>query len=80
MDFKEVQVIHPFNYVKKGGTNNFLIVCLYVDDLIYASTNSVMVEEFKKAMIKEYEMTYLGLMKHFLGIQVQQSKGEIFIP
>ncbi|XP_060673958.1 secreted RxLR effector protein 161-like [Ziziphus jujuba] len=38
-----------------------------------------MVEEFKRAMMKEYEMTDLGLMKYFLGIQVQQAKGEIFI-
>ena len=38
-----------------------------------------MVEEFKMEMIKGYEMTNLGLMKYFLGIQVRQSKGEIFI-
>ncbi|KAK6145902.1 hypothetical protein DH2020_019771 [Rehmannia glutinosa] len=30
-------------------------------------------------MMKEYEMTDLGLMKYFLGIQVRQSKGELFI-
>ena len=36
-------------------------------------------EEFKKAMMEKYEMTDLGLMKYFLGIQVRQSKGEIFI-
>lgn len=28
---------------------------------------------FKKAMMKEYEMTYLDNMKYFLGMQVQQS-------
>jgi len=49
-----------------------------VDDLIYIGTNHKMVEEFKMAMLKEYEMTDLGL-KYVLGIQVQQSKGEIFI-
>ncbi|XP_022890207.1 uncharacterized protein LOC111405510 [Olea europaea var. sylvestris] len=30
-------------------------------------------------MINEFEMTDLGVMKYFLGIQVKQSKGEIFI-
>ena len=69
----------PSLYVKKRGTQDFLIVCLYVDDLIYTSTNTAMLEEFKKAMMKEYEMTDLGLMRYFLGIQVQQSNGEIFI-
>ncbi|XP_022869102.1 uncharacterized protein LOC111388579 [Olea europaea var. sylvestris] len=30
-------------------------------------------------MMNEFEMTDLGVMKYFLGIQVKQSKGEIFI-
>ncbi|KAK6163847.1 hypothetical protein DH2020_000711 [Rehmannia glutinosa] len=68
----------PSLYVKKG-VQDFLIVCLYVDDLIYTGTSLAMVQEFKKAMMEEYEMTDLGLMKYFLGIQVRQSKGEIFI-
>ena len=38
-----------------------------------------MVAEFKEAIMKEYEMTDLGPMKYFLGIQVRQYKGEIFI-
>ncbi|XP_028054757.1 uncharacterized protein LOC114258954 [Camellia sinensis] len=38
-----------------------------------------MVKEFKRAMMKEYEMTDLGLMRNFPSIQVKQSKGEIFI-
>ena len=69
----------PSLYIKKEGTKDFLIVCLYVDDLIYTSTSQSMLDEFKMAMMKEYEMTDLGLMKYFLGIQVRQSKGEIFI-
>ncbi|CAL1369879.1 unnamed protein product [Linum trigynum] len=55
------------------------MVCLYVDDLIYTGTSQHMIEEFTSAMIKEFEMTDLGLMKYFLGIQVKQSPGEIFI-
>ncbi|KAL0403633.1 UNVERIFIED_CONTAM: Retrovirus-related Pol polyprotein from transposon TNT 1-94 [Sesamum radiatum] len=68
----------PSLYVKKG-TKDFLIVCLYVDDLIYAGINSIMVQDFRKAMMEEFEMNDLGLMKYFLGIQVRQSQGEIFI-
>lgn len=56
-----------------------MIVCLYVDDLIYMGTNDQMLDDFKEAMMKEYEMTDLGIMKYFLGMQVKQSKGEIFI-
>uniref|UniRef100_A0A803LHG8 Reverse transcriptase Ty1/copia-type domain-containing protein n=1 Tax=Chenopodium quinoa TaxID=63459 RepID=A0A803LHG8_CHEQI len=50
-----------------------------VDDLIYMGTNSKMIEDFKKAMMSEYEMTDLGAMKYFLGMQVKQSTGRIFL-
>jgi len=35
---------------------DILIVCIYVDDLIFTGSNPSMFEEFKKAMIKEFEM------------------------
>ena len=46
---------------------DFLILYLYVDDLIYTGSNQKMIEEFKKTMMSEYEMTDLGLMKYFLA-------------
>ena len=67
----------PSLYDKKSGTHDFLIACLYVDDLIYMGTNGKMVEDFKKSMKEEFEMIDLGLMKYFLDIQVKQSSGEI---
>ncbi|KAH9664737.1 Integrase catalytic domain-containing protein [Citrus sinensis] len=73
---EEVYVEQPKGYEVKG--TDFLIVCLYVDDLIYCGTNLKMVEEFKKSMLDEFEMTDLGLMKYFLGIQVKQARGKIF--
>ena len=52
---------------------------MYVNDLIYIGTHPTMIEELKKAMMKEYEMTGLGTMKYFLGIQIKQSPGRIFL-
>jgi hypothetical protein len=40
------------------------MVCLYVDDLIYAGASKDMVAEFKTAMMKEFEMSDLGLMRY----------------
>ena len=54
-----------------------LIVCLYVDDLIF--TGDFGIEDFKSVMKDEFEMTDLGLMRYFLGIEVHQSKDGIFI-
>jgi len=65
-------------YVKiKNG--DILIVCIYVDDLILTGNNPNMFEEFKKAMIKEFEMSDIGLMSYYLGIEVKQKEDGIFI-
>ncbi|KAL0541072.1 hypothetical protein IC582_021103 [Cucumis melo] len=37
----------PTLYVKKGGKNDFIVVCLYVDDIIYTSSYKSLVAEFK---------------------------------
>ena len=47
-----------------------MIVALYVDDLIFMGNSQRLIEEFKRDMTKEFEMTDLGLMKYFLGIEV----------
>lgn len=65
-------------YIKSNG-NDILILCLYVDDLIYTSSSDLLVEEFSKAMMTEFEMTDLGLLKYFLGIEVTQMNDGIFI-
>jgi hypothetical protein len=50
------------------------IVCLYVDDMIYTGNL-----ELTHAMQSEFEMTDLGIMKYFLGIEVDQSTKGIFV-
>ena len=56
-----------------------LIVCLYVDDLIYTGNNTSMFGSFKKSMMAKFEMFDLGMMHYFLGIKVMQSFTRIFI-
>ncbi|KAK9706501.1 hypothetical protein RND81_07G130100 [Saponaria officinalis] len=56
-----------------------LIVCLYVDDLIFTGNCEVMLKAFKKSMMDEFEMSDLGKMHYFLGIEVVQSTNGIFI-
>jgi hypothetical protein len=54
-----------------------LIVCLYVDDLIF--TGNISIDEFKMTIKNEFEMNDLGMMNYFLGIEVNQSEDGIFI-
>ena len=60
-------------YVKKKK-EKILLVALYVDDLIFLGNNNQMIEEFKGTMTQEFEMTDLGLMKYFLGLEVRQEE------
>ena len=55
------------------------MVYLYVDDLINTRISKDMVAEFKDVMMKEFKMSDLGLTRYFLGIQVKQYLGKIFI-
>ena len=52
---------------------------IYVDDLIFTGNSPRMGEEFKNAMKKEFEMTDMGLLHFFLGIEVKQQEDVIFV-
>jgi hypothetical protein len=50
-----------------------LFVCqIYVDDIIFGSTNKSTCEEFSRIMIQKFEMSMMGELKYFLGFQVKQ--------
>ena len=49
-------------YAKIKESDDTFIVCLYVSDLIFTSNNSNIFEDFKQIMVKEFEMTNIGLM------------------
>lgn len=66
-------------YVKVSNKGKMFIVCLYVDDLIYTRSDVDMFDDFKKSMMNEFDMTDLGLMHYFLGIEVVQSATDNFV-
>jgi hypothetical protein len=49
-------------YMKTDDKGEFLILCLYVDDLLFTDSSEKMFAEFKQSMFKEFEMTDNGLM------------------
>lgn len=63
----------------KERNGKLLVVCIYVDDLIVTSDDEQMVEEFKRAMKNEFEMSGLGLLNYFLGMEIEQRKDGIFL-
>jgi len=63
----------------KTKNDDLLIVQIYVDDIIFGSTNEIMCSEFSKIMQKEFEISIMGELNFFLGLQIKQTKNGIFI-
>eukprot|EP00268_Persea_americana_P056077 TRINITY_DN6570_c0_g1_i4.p1 TRINITY_DN6570_c0_g1~~TRINITY_DN6570_c0_g1_i4.p1 ORF type:complete len:520 (+),score=81.62 TRINITY_DN6570_c0_g1_i4:3057-4616(+) len=66
-------------FIKCGAGGRVLIVSLYVDDLIFTGNDEKMFEEFKGSMKREFDMSDIGRMKYFLGVEIVQSSDGIFI-
>ena len=66
-------------FIKTGDGGKILIVSLYVDDLIFTGNDESMFVKFKNSMKLEFDMTDLGKMKYFLGMEVLQNSEGIYI-
>jgi hypothetical protein len=57
-----------------------LFICqIYIDDIIFGSTNKSSCEEFSRIMIQKFEMSMMGELKYFLGFQIKQLQEGTFI-
>ena len=57
-----------------------LFVCqIYVDDIIFGCTDQRYSDEFSYMMSEEYQMSMMGELKFFLGLQIRQQRNGIFI-
>lgn len=63
-------------YTKGEGTSR-VIVGVYVDDLIITGADSRRIEQFKQEMKNEFQMSDLGLLSFYLGIEVKQGRKAI---
>ncbi|CAM8947776.1 unnamed protein product [Rhodiola kirilowii] len=65
-------------FVRKDN-KHFIIAQIYVDDIVFGSNSQKMVDEFVAQMQNEFQMSMVGEMNYFLGLQVVQSKEGIFL-
>ncbi|GJT14317.1 retrovirus-related pol polyprotein from transposon TNT 1-94 [Tanacetum coccineum] len=70
--------IDPTLFTIRYG-EDILLVKIYVDDIIFGSTNLKFSKRFEKLMHSRFEMSLMGEMKFFLGLQIHQSPRGIFI-
>nr|GFB17100.1 putative ribonuclease H-like domain-containing protein [Tanacetum cinerariifolium] len=65
-------------FIKKQQ-KDILLVQIYVDDIIFGATNKALCQSFEKLMKDKFQMSSMGELTFFLGLQVKQKKDGIFI-
>ncbi|GJU04117.1 putative ribonuclease H-like domain-containing protein [Tanacetum coccineum] len=65
-------------FIKKVK-GDILLVQIYVDDIIFGSTKKELCTEFEKLMHKKFQISSMGELTFFLGLQVMQKEDGIFI-
>ncbi|GKG00679.1 putative ribonuclease H-like domain-containing protein, partial [Tanacetum coccineum] len=65
-------------FIKKDR-GDILLVQVYVDDIIFGSTKKSLCDEFEQIMHKRFQMSSIGELTFFLGLQVKQKDDGIFI-
>jgi hypothetical protein len=74
----KVRKVDPTLFTKT--IDKYLFICqIYVDDIIFGSTNKSSCEEFCRIMIQKFKMSMMGELKYFLGFQIKQLQEGTFI-
>ena len=63
--------------LSRGGDT--MIVQIYVDDIIFSSSSHALVSKFAEQMNSEFEMSLMGKLEFFLGLQIKESPEGTFI-
>ncbi|GJY89529.1 retrovirus-related pol polyprotein from transposon TNT 1-94 [Tanacetum coccineum] len=64
----------PYAYFKRFGNDDFIILLLYVDDMLVAGPNKDHINKLKAQLAREFEMKGLGLANKILGMQIHRDR------
>jgi len=64
---------------RKEFGRHFILVQIFVDDIVFSATNESLCKEFSELMQEEFKMSMMGKLKFFLGLQIKQCKDRIYI-
>jgi hypothetical protein len=65
-------------FLLKQG-DDILIVQVYMDDIVFGDSSHSLVARFAEDMRKEFEMSMMGELQFFLGLQIKQAKEGTFV-
>ncbi|GJS63238.1 retrovirus-related pol polyprotein from transposon TNT 1-94 [Tanacetum coccineum] len=71
-------VVDPTLFTWKES-KDVLLVQIYIDDIIFTSTDPALCETFAEIMCSKFKMSMMGKMSFFLGLQISQSPRDIFL-
>nr|GFB64263.1 hypothetical protein [Tanacetum cinerariifolium] len=75
---EEVGTIDQTLFIRRKR-EDFLLVQVYVDDIIFGSSNPQLCREFEALMHEKFQMSAVGELNFFLGLQVRQKEDGIFL-
>ncbi|GJU78278.1 putative ribonuclease H-like domain-containing protein [Tanacetum coccineum] len=79
-DYKVEKALYGLHQAPKAwDKGDIMLVQVYVDDIIFGSTKKSLCTEFEKMMHKKFQMSSMGELTFFLGLQVMQKEDGIFI-
>ncbi|GJV59617.1 retrovirus-related pol polyprotein from transposon TNT 1-94 [Tanacetum coccineum] len=70
--------VDPTLFIRRQG-KDILLVQIYVDDIIFASTTPELCDQFSKLMCSKFKMSMMGKFSFFLGLQIFQNPRGIFL-
>nr|GFD27588.1 retrovirus-related Pol polyprotein from transposon TNT 1-94 [Tanacetum cinerariifolium] len=71
-------IVDPTLFIKREG-KGILLVQIYVDDIIFSSTDPNLCESFSDVMCSKFKMSVMGMLSFSLGLQISQSPRGIFL-
>nr|GFC64633.1 putative ribonuclease H-like domain-containing protein [Tanacetum cinerariifolium] len=78
--YKVVNALYGLHQAPRAWQKgDILLVQMYVDDIIFGSTNKDLCKAFEKLMKEKFQMSSMGELTFLLGLQVKQEKDGIFI-
>nr|GEY02368.1 hypothetical protein [Tanacetum cinerariifolium] len=75
---EEVGTIDQNLFIRRQR-GDFILVQVYVDDIIFGSSNPHLYREFEALMHEKFQMSAMGELNFFLGLQVLQKEDGIFL-
>ena len=77
--FVRGQVEKTYFFFIKRSNNELLVVQIYVDNIIFGATNETLCKKIPSSMQKEFELSMMGELNFFLGLQVKKMKHGTFL-